>query len=228
MCSIKELVIDNQLTLQLPEVFFNTYYTTEYQYYIDEREKIYVVKKNDNIVIDIFLKCVLKRYLKEQKKDWRFNTCPICWELSFYYVEGFYEFGENPEYDFKNIKETLNHCRIYDHPFTNFVRENEKIELRKIQLDKVLKFFNQYVKKKDLKFYWCKHENITIYHQCEYIIDAICEQDLLYYNLYVLKKEDLFSQCPDCDRFFIRCFDCEGTKYNDVDDCKKMICNCEE
>ncbi|CAG8550754.1 13124_t:CDS:1, partial [Cetraspora pellucida] len=58
MCdkNTKQLVT-KLLSLQLPKIYFDMYYNANYDYYIDEREIVYIVKKNDDKVLAIFLKC---------------------------------------------------------------------------------------------------------------------------------------------------------------------------
>ncbi|CAG8821363.1 40659_t:CDS:1, partial [Gigaspora margarita] len=71
-----KLIVNQQLILDQPDTFFKKYTRkNDYEIYINEHEIIYVVKTNNNIPIATFLKCVLKRYLKKENQQARFNTC---------------------------------------------------------------------------------------------------------------------------------------------------------
>ncbi|CAG8728378.1 2217_t:CDS:2, partial [Cetraspora pellucida] len=117
----KELIISKSLILQLSEKYFDTYCNANHDYYIDEREIVYIVKKNDDKVLAIFLKCVLKKYLKDNKMKHRFNTCPCCGKLKFCYVEKMKSFGHENGYEQELYQETLNPCDVYNSPYTNYV-----------------------------------------------------------------------------------------------------------
>ncbi|CAG8843240.1 6904_t:CDS:1, partial [Gigaspora margarita] len=95
MCTnaTNKLIVNQQLILDQPETFFEKYTRkNDYEIYINEREIIYVVKTNDNIPIATFLKCVLKRYLKEKNQQARFNTCMRCGKFTYTPVLEKFEF----------------------------------------------------------------------------------------------------------------------------------------
>ncbi|CAG8857289.1 5952_t:CDS:2, partial [Gigaspora margarita] len=87
------LYLLKSLILNQPETFFEKYTKkNNYEIYINECEIIYIVKTNNNIPIATFLKCVLKRYLKEQNQQVRFNTCMKCGKFTYTPVLEKFEF----------------------------------------------------------------------------------------------------------------------------------------
>ncbi|CAG8834621.1 847_t:CDS:1, partial [Cetraspora pellucida] len=104
----------------------------QHDFFIDEEKKIYVVKKDDDEVLDIFSKYALKKYLESSKQKYRFNTCFCCGKIELVFVKKTKLL----------IKETINHCNVYNSPFTNQVKEDFK--MRFFDYDHLLKFFNHY------------------------------------------------------------------------------------
>ncbi|CAG8740437.1 8764_t:CDS:2 [Cetraspora pellucida] len=86
----------------------------------------------DNEVLDIFLKYALKKYLELRKQKYRFNTCSCCRKIELVFVKKTNLF----------IKETINHCDVYNSSFTNQVKEDFK--MRFLDHDYLSKFFNHY------------------------------------------------------------------------------------
>jgi hypothetical protein len=228
MCTknTKELNFNNQLTLQDPKKFFDVYWNKNHNSYIDEREIIYVIEKNSNDVLNIFLKCVLKRYLRENNQNYIFNTCPRCGKLKFVFVEESYTFGEPSKKSPKKLKnlsstinETINNCNESNHPLLHPLKSNEKFVLRFFDHDHISKFFNHYSTCLSVEIYWCEHENLTIYHKCGNILAIYSEKDLFYYINYFLKCRTIFNQCPDCNKISVNKENC----YH----CKPKKCNCD-
>ncbi|RIB03796.1 hypothetical protein C2G38_2224045 [Gigaspora rosea] len=229
MCtnSTKKLIINKQLVLQQPEIFFEKYARNQkYEIYINEREIIHIIKTNNNIVIDIFRKCVLKRYLKEKKKQSRFNTCLKCGKFTYITILEKFEFGKfqllkNMKKALPNklINENTNSCEEPNHPFTNFLQENEKVELRFPNLKKMKLFFKTYIDWRRYKLYECEHKNITVYDKKFRKIDQFVKKDLFYYVNYFLKEEMIFNTCPDCSKICVN-------KKNGCG-CKKIKCSYE-
>ncbi|CAG8772124.1 12550_t:CDS:2, partial [Cetraspora pellucida] len=114
-------IVDKSLILQLPEKYFDMYCNANYDFYINEREIVYIVKKNDDKVLAIFMKCVLKKYLKDNEMKHRFNTCPCCGKLKFCFIEKINFFGHENKYEQELYQETLNQCDVYNSPYTNHV-----------------------------------------------------------------------------------------------------------
>jgi len=227
--SIKNLLVDKSLQLQDPQVFFKKYiYNDQYEFYINERGIVHVKNINNNNVIDIFLKCVLRKYLKdneatanEKERTGRFNTCPFCGKLNFNYYWGRYFFASdnNQPNPFLNlIDENLNRCGIYNHWNSNPLRVGDKFQLRIIDIPHVQKFFTIYKNCQNVKLYWCIHENISVYHKYGRLLDIYSEKDLFYYVDHFLKQNHEFNQCPDCDRISVN--------RKNESECIRVKCQC--
>ncbi|CAG8755625.1 6409_t:CDS:1, partial [Gigaspora rosea] len=61
----------------------------------------------------------------------------------------------------KLINENINSCDKPNHPFTNFIQNNEKVKLCFPDLEKIKLFFKNYIDWRRYKLYGCEHENIT-------------------------------------------------------------------
>ncbi|CAG8828401.1 19480_t:CDS:1, partial [Cetraspora pellucida] len=154
MCdkNTKQLIVKSP-TLQDPNNFFDKYWNEQHDFFIDEKEKIYVVKKDNDKVLDIFSKSSLKKYLESSKQDYRFNTCPCCGKIKLVFVEKTNLL----------IKETINHCDVYNSPFTNQVKEDFK--MRFLDHEHLSKFFDHYGISRKCEIYLCKHKNLSVYRK---------------------------------------------------------------
>ncbi|CAG8799402.1 1232_t:CDS:2 [Gigaspora margarita] len=134
MCTnaTNKLIVNQQLILDPPEIFFGKYARkNDYEIYINEHEIIYIVETNDNTPIATFLKCVLKRYLKEENMKSRFNTCLKCGKFTYIPVHSNFTFGNVKEEPPALITENANSCNEPNNPFTNYIQKNEKQNLCK-------------------------------------------------------------------------------------------------
>ncbi|CAG8808652.1 15464_t:CDS:1 [Gigaspora margarita] len=126
-----KLIVNQQLILDQPKTFFEKYTKkNDYKIYINECEIIYVIETTNNIPIATFLKCVLKRYLKEQNQQARFNTCMKCEKFTYTPVLEKFEFGKfrslgTVKHTLSNglITETINCCDEPNNPFTNCIQK---------------------------------------------------------------------------------------------------------
>ncbi|CAG8720104.1 13148_t:CDS:1, partial [Cetraspora pellucida] len=148
----KQLIV-KLLTLQDPNKFFDKYWNEQHDFFNDEEEKIYMIKKDDDEVLDIFSKCALKKYLELSKQKFRFNTCSCCEKIELVFVKKTNLL----------IKETINHCNVYNLPFTNQVKEDFK--MRFLDHDHLSKFFNHYSISHKYEIYLCEHKNISVYRK---------------------------------------------------------------
>ncbi|CAG8558094.1 18026_t:CDS:1, partial [Cetraspora pellucida] len=104
---------------------------------------VYIVKKNDDKVLAIFLKCVLKKYLKDNEMKYRFNTCPCCGKLKFCFIEKINSFGHRTGYEQELYQEMLNPCDVYNSPYTNCVGDR-KFKMRFFDHEDLAQLFKKY------------------------------------------------------------------------------------
>ncbi|CAG8470913.1 10845_t:CDS:1 [Gigaspora margarita] len=229
MCTnaTNKLIINQQLVLDYPKIFFEKYaQKNNFETYIDKREIIYIVNINNNISIAIFLKCVLKRYLKEQNQQARFNICMKCGKFTYNQVYSKFSFGKfRPLGNLKQalptglITENINCCDEPNHFASNYLQEGEKVDLQFLDNTKMKLFFKTFIDWCRYKLYECEHENITVYNRKFKKINQFNEKDLFYYVNYFLKEEMVFNICSDCNKICIN-------KKNSCG-CKKIKCLCE-
>ncbi|CAG8715817.1 13803_t:CDS:1, partial [Cetraspora pellucida] len=177
MCdkNTKQLVT-KLLLLQLPEIYFDIYCNANHDYYIDKREIVYIVKKNDDKVLAIFLKCVLKKYLKDNEMKHRFNTCPCCGKLKFCFIEKINSFGHENGYEQELYQETLNPCDVYNSPYTNHVGDR-KFNMRFLDHDDLVQFFKKYSISRKFEIYFCKHKNYTVYFKNSNKVEKVYKEE---------------------------------------------------
>ncbi|RIB02222.1 hypothetical protein C2G38_2228408 [Gigaspora rosea] len=130
MCtnSTNKLIVNKQLVLQKPEVFFEKYENNQkYEIYINE-------------------------HISKNKKN-KVNLIPVL-NVENLHISIFtsFEFGEfQPLRNFKKapsnklITENTNSCNEPNHPFTNYLQNNETVELRFPDLEKMKLFFKTYI-----------------------------------------------------------------------------------
>ncbi|CAG8834332.1 8_t:CDS:1, partial [Cetraspora pellucida] len=58
---------------------------------------------------------------------------------------------------------TINHCDVYNSPFTNQVKED--FMMRFLNHDHLSKFFNHYDISHKYEIYLCEHKNIPVYRK---------------------------------------------------------------
>ncbi|CAG8816778.1 2233_t:CDS:1 [Gigaspora margarita] len=191
MCTntTNKLIVNQQLILDQPETFIEKYTKkNDYEIYINESEIICVIKTNNNIPIAIFLKCVLKRYLKKENQQAQFNTCMTYRKFTYTPVLERFEFSKlqslnSIKHTSSNrlITENINCCNEPNILFTNCIQKDMKIDLHFPDHIRIKLFFKTFIDWCRYKLYECKHENITVYNNKFKKIDQFVKKDLFYY-----------------------------------------------